>query len=81
MTMPCDWFKNLEPLFHPIRSISKAISESLIHIFPRFVQVTCIFVELSLVHWVFSVLFGEQNVFFGLVLSHLIEKKLYLMEV
>ena len=36
-----DWFKNLAPLFHPIRSKTKTNRDSLVRVFPRFASATC----------------------------------------
>ena len=36
-----DWFKNLAPLFHPIRSKTKSNHDSFAHVFPRFASATC----------------------------------------
>ena len=36
-----DWFKNLTPLFHPIRSKTKTNHDSFSHVLPRFASATC----------------------------------------
>ena len=35
-----DWLKKLAPIFHPIRSKTKTIRDSLAHVFPRFASAT-----------------------------------------
>ena len=49
-----DSLKNLAPLFYPIRGKTKSSHDSLADVFPRFVSMTCNYVELSLVHYIMS---------------------------
>ena len=41
LTMPHDWFKKFAPLFHPIRSKTRANRDPLARVFPRFASATC----------------------------------------
>ena len=50
-----DWLKKFAPLFHPIRSKTKTIRDSLAHVFPRFASGSCNYFEFWLVHWIVCV--------------------------
>ena len=50
------WLGKLAPLFHPIRSKTKANRDSLAHVFPRFALATCNYFECWLVHCLVCVL-------------------------
>ena len=45
LTMPHDWLKKFAPLFHPIRSKTRANLDSLARVFPRFASATCNYFE------------------------------------
>ena len=51
-----DWFKTLAPLFHPIRSKTKANRDSLVRVFPHFASVTCNYFVFWLVPLIICVL-------------------------
>ena len=42
---PHDWLRNLEPLFHRIRSKTKTNRDLFAHVFPRFASATCKYFE------------------------------------
>ena len=52
-----DWLKKFAPLFHPIRSTTKANLETFACIFPRFASATCNYFELWLVHCIVCALY------------------------
>ena len=53
-TSLCDWSRELAPLSQPIKSKTKANHDSVAHVFPRFRQLGCFYLELSLVLKIFS---------------------------
>ena len=53
-TSLCDWSRDLAPLSQPIKSKTKANLDSVAHVFPRFRQLDCFYLELSLVLKIFS---------------------------
>ena len=55
-TMLRDWFKNLAPLFHPIRSKTKTNRDSLVRVFRHFASATCNYFVFWLVHLIICVL-------------------------
>jgi len=51
-----DWLEKLAPLFHPIRSKTKANRDSLVRVFPHFASAACNYFVFWLVHLIICVL-------------------------
>lgn len=66
--MPCDWSKKSRALSGPIRSKIKTNCDMFALVFPRLKQITCIYIEFLLIHFVVCLLWLTKAITLVVVL-------------